>query len=178
MLPPNAPKAAGREAIQKGWDDMFKTPGVTLTFETERFVIAKSGDLAVDIGTYKFAADGGIERHRQVRRHLGEEGRQMAGADRHVLKRRPTAATRARRHSPRRLRRGPRPRRNRPGTNTSANRAHSDDTTGAVASRDPGSARRSLRRRRALPSLGPRASCPLLLHSAAVTIGCFISCAA
>jgi uncharacterized protein (TIGR02246 family) len=58
MLPPNAPKAQGRAAIQKGWEDMFGIPGVTLTFETERFVIANSGDLAVDIGTYKFAGNG------------------------------------------------------------------------------------------------------------------------
>ena len=58
MLPPNAPKAAGREAVQKGWEEMFKIPNVTLTFETERFVIAKSGDVAVDIGTYKFGGGG------------------------------------------------------------------------------------------------------------------------
>lgn len=55
FLPPNAPKAVGREAIQKGWTEMFAIPGVALTFETEKLVFAKSGDLAVDIGTYKFS---------------------------------------------------------------------------------------------------------------------------
>jgi uncharacterized protein (TIGR02246 family) len=55
FLPPNAPKAVGREAIQKGWTEMFAIPGVALTFETEKLVFAKSGDLAVDISTYKFS---------------------------------------------------------------------------------------------------------------------------
>ena len=55
FLPPNAPKAVGREAIQKGWSDMFALPGVALTFESEKIVFAKSGDLAVDIATYKFS---------------------------------------------------------------------------------------------------------------------------
>ena len=59
MLPPNAPKASGRDAVQKGWEEMFKIPGVQLTFDTERFVFAKSGDVAVDIGTYKFSAGEG-----------------------------------------------------------------------------------------------------------------------
>lgn len=55
FLPPNAPKAVGREAIQKGWSEMLAIPGVALTFESEKIVFAKSGDLAVDIATYKFA---------------------------------------------------------------------------------------------------------------------------
>ena len=59
MMSPNAPKASGREAIQKGWEDLFKIPGVSLTFDTERLVFAKSGDLAVDIQTYKFTGGEG-----------------------------------------------------------------------------------------------------------------------
>jgi uncharacterized protein (TIGR02246 family) len=55
FLPPNAPKAVGREAIQKNWTEMFAIPGVALTFESEKIVFAKSGDLAVDIATYKFS---------------------------------------------------------------------------------------------------------------------------
>lgn len=55
FLPPNAPKAVGREAIQKGWSEMMAIPGVALTFESEKIVFAKSGDLAVDISTYKFS---------------------------------------------------------------------------------------------------------------------------
>jgi len=59
MMPPNAPKESGREAVQKGWEELFKIPGVSLTFETERLVFAKSGDLAVDIQTYKFTGGEG-----------------------------------------------------------------------------------------------------------------------
>jgi uncharacterized protein (TIGR02246 family) len=55
FMPPNAPKAVGHEAIQKAWADMFALPGVTLTFGTEKIVFAKSGDLAVEVGTYKFS---------------------------------------------------------------------------------------------------------------------------
>jgi uncharacterized protein (TIGR02246 family) len=55
FLPPNAPKAVGHEAIQKGWTDMFALPNVALTFGTEKITFAKSGDLAVEVGTYKFS---------------------------------------------------------------------------------------------------------------------------
>lgn len=53
LLPPNAPKAQGREAIEKAWADFMALPGMTLTFETEKLVLAKSGDVGVDVGTYK-----------------------------------------------------------------------------------------------------------------------------
>lgn len=61
MLPPNAPRAVGREAIEKGWGETMAIPGMSLTFETEKFVFAKSGDLAVDIGSYKFTAGEGAQ---------------------------------------------------------------------------------------------------------------------
>lgn len=53
-LPPNAAKVVGRDAIQRNWADMMAMPGMSLVFETEKLVVAKSGDLAVDIGTYTF----------------------------------------------------------------------------------------------------------------------------
>jgi uncharacterized protein (TIGR02246 family) len=59
LMPPNAVKAVGREAIEKGWAGMFGIPGMSLSFETETFVFAKSADLAVDIGNYKFTAGEG-----------------------------------------------------------------------------------------------------------------------
>lgn len=58
MLPPNGPKAVGREAIEKGWAGIMGLPGMVLTFETEKFVFAKSADLAVDIGTYSMTVNG------------------------------------------------------------------------------------------------------------------------
>jgi len=53
LLPPNAPKNAGREDVEKAWAAFLQLPGMTLTFETEKLVLASSGDLAVDVGTYK-----------------------------------------------------------------------------------------------------------------------------
>ncbi len=70
MLPPNAPKAAGREAIEQGWGQMFAIPGFGLTFETEKFVFAKSGELAVDIGTYKFTAGEGAAASTDVGKYV------------------------------------------------------------------------------------------------------------
>ncbi len=59
MFPPNSPKAVGRDAIQKGWEGFLGLPGMTLTFETEKFVFAKSNDLAVAVETYKFSTGEG-----------------------------------------------------------------------------------------------------------------------
>ena len=59
MMPPNTPKAVGREAVEKGWAGFLGAPGMALTFDTEKIVFAKSGDLAVEIQTYKFTAGEG-----------------------------------------------------------------------------------------------------------------------
>lgn len=59
MMPPNTAKAVGREAIKKGWEGFLGLPGMALTFETESFHVAKSGDLAVEIQTYKFTTGEG-----------------------------------------------------------------------------------------------------------------------
>ena len=54
MLPPNTPKAVGRTALEQAWNGFVSIPGMALTFETEKFTFAQSGDLAVEVGTYKF----------------------------------------------------------------------------------------------------------------------------
>lgn len=59
LMPPNAPKAIGRAAIEQGWTGILGIPGVTLTFETEKLVLAKSGDVAVDINNYQFGTGEG-----------------------------------------------------------------------------------------------------------------------
>jgi uncharacterized protein (TIGR02246 family) len=59
LMPPNVPKAVGREAIEQGWAGFLGLPGMTLTFETEKLVVAKSGDVAVDINNYKFSVGEG-----------------------------------------------------------------------------------------------------------------------
>ena len=75
LMPPNAPKAQGREAVQKGWEGLFQMPGFALTFETERFVIAKSGDVAVDIGTYNLNAGGATDIGKAVVTWVKKDGK-------------------------------------------------------------------------------------------------------
>ncbi len=59
MLPPNTPKAVGRTALEQAWNGFFSIPGMALTFETEKLTFAQSGDLAVEVGTYKFTTGEG-----------------------------------------------------------------------------------------------------------------------
>lgn len=61
MLPPNTTKAVGRDAIKKGWEGFLGLPGMQLTFETDKFEVARSADLAVEIQTYKFVTGEGSE---------------------------------------------------------------------------------------------------------------------
>ena len=56
VMPPNMPIAKGRAAIQKVWADMMALPGFDLTFSTEQLTLASAGDMALDRGTYRFAA--------------------------------------------------------------------------------------------------------------------------
>jgi len=60
VMPPNAPIAKGRAAIQQTWASLMKTPGFALTFAPEQIVVSASGDLALDRGTYSLtvAPDG------------------------------------------------------------------------------------------------------------------------
>lgn len=53
LLPPNSPKAVGRDALVQAWTGVTSIPGVQLTFGTESLTFAKSGELAVEVGTYK-----------------------------------------------------------------------------------------------------------------------------
>jgi ketosteroid isomerase-like protein len=59
MLPPNAPRVAGRDALEKSWTGMANIPGVELSFDTDSLTFAKSGELAVEVGHYSFAAGEG-----------------------------------------------------------------------------------------------------------------------
>lgn len=47
-----APDLTGREAILAGITGMMQDPNFNLSFETEQVVVAKSGDLAYETGTY------------------------------------------------------------------------------------------------------------------------------
>lgn len=81
FLPPNGPKAVGREAIEKSWAGAVGLPEMSLTFETEKFVFSKSGDLAVDIGTYKFAAGGQTDAGKSVVTWTKRDGKWLVLTD-------------------------------------------------------------------------------------------------
>ncbi len=66
MFPPNAAKVAGREGLQKAWEGFTQIPGMALVFETDKIVIAKSGDLAVETQTYKFTTGEGAAQTTEV----------------------------------------------------------------------------------------------------------------
>lgn len=53
VMPPNAPIARGRAAIQQTWASMMRTPGFDLTFTPEQILVSASGDMALDRGTYR-----------------------------------------------------------------------------------------------------------------------------
>ncbi|MBI1211589.1 MAG: SgcJ/EcaC family oxidoreductase [Alphaproteobacteria bacterium] len=57
LMPPNSPKAAGRDAIKDAWGKMFEIPGFGLTFTTDKLTFSQSGDLAVDVGTYNYKSE-------------------------------------------------------------------------------------------------------------------------
>lgn len=60
VMPPNAPIAKGRAAVQQAWGSMMQTPGFDLTFTPDEIVVSSSGDMAMDRGTYRLTtATGG-----------------------------------------------------------------------------------------------------------------------
>ena len=56
VMPPNAPIGKGRAGIEQTWSSMMQTPGFDLTFVPEQIIVSSSGDMALDRGTYRFAA--------------------------------------------------------------------------------------------------------------------------
>lgn len=53
LFAPGAPAANGRDAVQKTWEALMATPGYALTFATTKVEVARSGDLAYDVGNYE-----------------------------------------------------------------------------------------------------------------------------
>jgi uncharacterized protein (TIGR02246 family) len=53
ILPPNMPIAAGKNAIRAVWSQFLSMPGFSITFAPSKVVIAKSGDMAYEIGTFQ-----------------------------------------------------------------------------------------------------------------------------
>ena len=56
MLPPNMPIATGKDAIRAVWSKLLTMPGA-VTFAPSKVVVAKSGDLAYEIGAFQITGD-------------------------------------------------------------------------------------------------------------------------
>ena len=52
MLPSNAPKAEGKDAIRHAWVGFLSMPGMELSPSSTNKLISEAGDMVVDIGTY------------------------------------------------------------------------------------------------------------------------------
>ena len=53
LLPFNGPIVNGKAKIQEAWAGLMAKPGFALHFEPTRIVVAKSHDMAYDIGTFE-----------------------------------------------------------------------------------------------------------------------------
>jgi uncharacterized protein (TIGR02246 family) len=58
MLPPGPLLVQGQDGLTKTWEGLFALPGVNLTIDTSKVVVAQGGDLAYEVGTYALAFDG------------------------------------------------------------------------------------------------------------------------
>ncbi|MSP83037.1 MAG: DUF4440 domain-containing protein [Alphaproteobacteria bacterium] len=58
ITPAGAPAAVGREAVAAAWAGLMGLPGFALTFAPTLIVVAESGDIAYDVGTYALGFDG------------------------------------------------------------------------------------------------------------------------
>jgi uncharacterized protein (TIGR02246 family) len=56
-LPFNAPIASGKDQIRELWTHLTSMPGFSLTFSPTKIEVAKSGDLAYDVGTFELKAN-------------------------------------------------------------------------------------------------------------------------
>lgn len=56
VMPANEKAAQGRVAIGEWWNRWMQVPGYDLTFQTDQLLLSRSGDMALDRGTYRFAA--------------------------------------------------------------------------------------------------------------------------
>lgn len=52
LLWPDAPPAAGKQAVRAAWIELFKDPAYSLSWRIEELVVSRSGDLAYARGSY------------------------------------------------------------------------------------------------------------------------------
>lgn len=58
LMTPNAPAVTGVAAIRSSWAGMLGMPGLQFSFTPTHIDISKAGDMALDVGTFRFSADG------------------------------------------------------------------------------------------------------------------------
>lgn len=58
VLPFNAPKAEGRENIRQLWNHLFQSPGFHLRFAPVKIAVAKSRDMAYEVGVFELTMNG------------------------------------------------------------------------------------------------------------------------
>ncbi len=61
MLPPNAPRADGIDAVMASWSGFLAMPGLEMTGECKDVIVSQAGDIAIDLGSFhmKFTGPGG-----------------------------------------------------------------------------------------------------------------------
>ncbi len=52
---PGKPVITGKEALRKSWLEMMSAPGATLSWKPTKVDVARSGDLAISMGSYEFS---------------------------------------------------------------------------------------------------------------------------
>lgn len=58
LMTPNAPAVAGSDAIRASWTGMLQMPSLQFVFAPAHIDVSKAGDMAMDVGTYRFSAAG------------------------------------------------------------------------------------------------------------------------
>ena len=58
FMVPNVPLARGHDAIRDAWVGLFQAPNLSLKIETGSIEVAKAGDMAYELGTYRLGLDG------------------------------------------------------------------------------------------------------------------------
>lgn len=62
FLPPDEPIIVGHENIRAWFARRIATPGYSATFAPTRIVVAKSGEIAYEVGTFRVTVNDGAER--------------------------------------------------------------------------------------------------------------------
>jgi ketosteroid isomerase-like protein len=58
FLVPNVPAARGREQVAAAWAQLLGAPGLALGWTPTSVEVARAGDLAYELGTYRLGMDG------------------------------------------------------------------------------------------------------------------------